>query len=102
MRALGSFLRNWPFLSLGLLTFGLFLAVEALGAQLRPLIPPLRVLIVPLWLMRNLEMVVGIGYWPGPLQVLVALPLLFLPYVAADLLLGWARRRWGAHRATAT
>jgi hypothetical protein len=93
-----------PFLLFGLLTFGLFLAIEttgdafpetALGAAL---ISALRVLIVPLWLMRTLEMVVGIGWWPGPLQLVVALPLLFLPYVLADLLLARLRRR-GAHPA---
>ncbi len=98
MRALYSFLRTWPFLSLGVLTFGLFLAVEGIGEPLRPAVPALRVLIAPLWLMRTLEMVVGIGSWPGPLQLLVALPLLFLPYVAADLFLRSARRRWIAHQ----
>ena len=99
MRGLNSFLRTWPFLTLGFVTFGLFLAVEGFGPErLGQLVPALRVLIVPLWLMRTLEMLVGIGSWPSPLQLIVALPLLFLPYVAADLLLGWARRRWVVHR----
>ena len=97
MRRIRSFVRAWPFLILGFLTFGLFLALEGLGEPLRPLLPVLRVLIVPLWLMRTLEMVAGIGYWPGPLQLLIALPMLFLPYVAADLLLRSARRRRLAH-----
>jgi hypothetical protein len=97
MRRVRSFLLAWPFLSVGLFTFGLFVAVERVGEPLRPLVPVLRVLVVPLWLMRTLEMVVGIGYWPGPLQLLIALPLLFLPYVAADLLLRSARRRRVAH-----
>ncbi len=101
MRGLSSFLRSWPFLSLGVLTFGLFLAVEAFGEPLRPLVPVLRVLVVPLWLMRTLEMVVGIGSWPGTLQLLIALPLLFLPYVAADLLLRAARRRRVVHHGPA-
>jgi hypothetical protein len=96
MRALGSFLRNWPFLVLGLVTFGLFLALEASGEPPRFLVAVLRVLIVPLWLMRTLEMILGIGYWPGPLQLLIALPLLFLPYVSADLLLRWGRRQRSA------
>ena len=93
MRRLTSFLRTWPFLTFGLLTFGFFLAVEGFGEPLAPLLPALRVLIVPLWLMRTFEMLVGIGYLPGPVQLVVAFPLLFLPYVAADLLLRWARRR---------
>ena len=97
MRGLSAFLRTWPFLSLGVLTFGLFLAVEALGKPPWPLLPALRALVAPLWLMRTLEMVVGMASWPGPLQLFVALPLLFLPYVAADLLLRSARRRRVAH-----
>ena len=102
MRVVGSFLRNWPVLSIGVVTFGLFAAVEAFGEPPQFIMPALRVLIVPLWLMRTLQMVVGIGSWPGPLQLLVALPLLFLPYVAADLLVRSASRRWRAHRAAAT
>ena len=51
--------------------------------------------------MRTLEMITGIGFWPGPAQVLIALPLLFLPYVLADLALAWLRRHFGS-RAAAT
>jgi hypothetical protein len=98
MRTVSSFLKIWPFLSLGLLTAGLFLSVESFGDRVEPLIPVVRVLIIPLWLMRTLEMVVGMGSWPMPLQYLIALPLLFVPYVAADLLLGRVRRRISRHR----
>jgi hypothetical protein len=101
MRRLGSLIRTWPFLSLGFFTFGLFLALEGFGEPPRPLVAVLRVLVVPLWLMRTLEMLVGIGGWPAPLQFLVALPLLFLPYLAADLLLRLARRQWVSHHAAA-
>src|SRR5688500_18751430 len=61
MRKLGAFLRSWPFLSLGLVTVGLFLAVEGFGERVGFLIPVVRILIMPLWLMRTLEMIVGIG-----------------------------------------
>jgi hypothetical protein len=95
--------RRHPFLLIGLLTFGLFLALEAAGDTVREstlgavALSAVRVLIVPLWLMRTLEMIVGIGSWPAPLQVLVALPLLFLPYVLADA--GLARLWRRAERA---
>jgi hypothetical protein len=85
----------------GLLTFALVLALEVFREPLRPLVPLVRVFSVPLWLMRTLQMLVGIDSWPGPLQVVVALPLLFLPYVAADLLLQRARRRWRTHHTAA-
>jgi hypothetical protein len=101
MRKVSSFLQTWPFLSLGFVTAGLFLAVEGFGERVEPLIPVVRVLIIPLWVMRTLEMVVGIGSWPMPLQYLIALPLLFMPYVAADLLLGQVRRRVFRHREAA-
>jgi hypothetical protein len=81
-----------------LLTAGLFLSVESFGDRVEPLIPVVRVLIIPLWLMRTLEMVVGMGSWPMPLQYLIALPLLFVPYVAADLLLGRAAGYLSASR----
>ena len=101
MRKVRSFLRTWPFLTVGLLTAGLFLAVSALGEPAEFLIPVLRVLIIPLWLMRTMEMIVGIGSWPMPLQYLIALPLLFVPYVTADLLLGHFRRSVFRHREAA-
>jgi hypothetical protein len=99
MRSVLALLTDWPLLSLGLVTFGLFLAVEAFTESLAFLIPTLRVLIVPLWAMRTLEMVLGIGNWPGALQFLVALPLLFLPYVAADLLLQCGKKHRSARHA---
>ena len=98
-------IRRHPFLLVGLLTFGLLLALEAGGDTVRQsalggaVLAALRVLIVPLWLMRTLEMIVGIGSWPAPLQMFVAVPLLFLPYVLADGGLALLRRRrpGGAH-----
>jgi hypothetical protein len=97
----GRFIARWPFLTFGLATFALFLLGEAIKPLQAPLGPVLRVLIMPLWLMRTLEMIVGIGFWPGPAQLVIALPLLFLPYLLADLALGWARRYVGP-RAPAT
>jgi hypothetical protein len=81
-----------PFLCLGLLTFAAFLAVEVFGMP-SALAGALRILIAPLWAMRTVEMWLGLGFLPGALQLIVALPLLFLPYVLADWLLGRARRR---------
>jgi hypothetical protein len=94
-----SWFRRHSFLIVGLATFGLFLLVESIPASVpRPplVIPILRVLIVPLWLMRTLEMMVGMGTWPGILQLTVALPLLFAPYVLAD----WVLARVRAGRAS--
>ncbi|MGH7468576.1 MAG: hypothetical protein ACRENP_11500 [Longimicrobiales bacterium] len=92
----GRLLARWPFLTIGLVTFALFLLAESLPGFQTTLAPVLRILIVPLWLMRTLEMVVGMGYWPGPVQLVIALPLLFLPYVMADLVLAWLRRHFGS------
>ena len=82
-----SWLRRHPFLTVGLATFALFLVVESAPTAVHGIpvvIQILRVLIVPLWLMRTLEMMVGMGTWPGIIQLVVALPLLFAPYVLAD------------------
>jgi hypothetical protein len=46
--------------------------------------------------MRTLEMIAGIGFWPWPAQALIALPLLFVPYLFADLALAWMRRHLGS------
>ena len=89
-----------PFLSLGLFTFAAFLAAELVGIP-PALAGPLRILIAPLWVMRTIEMFLGLGSLPGPVQLVIALPLLFLPYVAADWLLGRARRLRATHRAAA-
>jgi hypothetical protein len=112
------FVKRWPFLTLGLITFVLFMAVELPAstsggcyssasvsvsadgtvishqesstcegnflAKLTTLISPL---VIPIWLMRDVEMIIGISFLPWPLQIIIAVPLLFLPYVAADLLL---------------
>jgi hypothetical protein len=88
-----SFIKRHPFLVLGIVTLGLFVATETMsdtakGSGLGVIIINLfRVLIVPMWLMRTLEMLLGMGGWPMPLQLLVALPILFAPYVLADYLL---------------
>ena len=100
LRRLGHFVARWPFLCLGLLTFGAFLAVEAYGMP-RGMQQPLRLLIVPLWAMRTLQMLVRIGYLPGPFQLLIALPTLFLPYVLADWLLRRIRQSWRMRPAAA-
>ena len=96
-------LRRHPFLTIGLVTFGLFLLVEWTPYAHPAVVLILRMLIAPLWLMRTLEMIVGMGRWPGIAQLLVALPLLFAPYVLADWALarGRARRASRVHAATA-
>jgi hypothetical protein len=89
--------KRYPFLLLGIATFGLFLAAELVGdaaktSELgRAVITALRVLIIPLWLMRDLEMLLGFGNWPGPVELVIGLPFLFAPYVLADYLLYRAR-----------
>jgi len=94
-----SFIKRHGFLLLGIVTLGLFVAMEiaseaakasGLGEAITIL---LRVLIIPMWLMRDLEMLLGMGSWPMPLQVLVALPILFAPYFLADYLLQSVRSR---------
>jgi hypothetical protein len=97
-----SFLRRWPFLVLGLMTLGMFVLVERAHQPPGILIAVLRVLIAPLWLMRTVEMLLGVGAWPKTLQLSIALPLLLLPYVTADLLLRWHRRRREGHPAAAS
>ncbi len=92
-----SLMKRHSFLMLGIATFGLLVtigiasdAVKASGLG-HAAIDALRVLSIPLWLMRDLEMLVGMGSWPGPLQLVVALPILFAPYFLADYLLQRAR-----------
>ena len=92
------FVRNWPFLCLGFLTLGLFIGVEAMGEPARTtlvgeaLVAIVRVLVVAMWLMRYLELFLGMGRLPQVFQLLVAVPLLLAPYVAADLSLRWLLR----------
>ena len=99
-----AFVRRHPFLLAGLATFGLFLFLETLspaarattvGAAFAALV---RVLVAPLWLMRTVQMMLGIGAWPAILQLAIALPLLFAPYVLLDWILSRARR-FRAHAA---
>jgi hypothetical protein len=60
-------IRSWPFLSIGVLTFVVFVVLEAVGDAGREtvmgqaLIPVVRVLIIPMWLMRYVETFLGMG-----------------------------------------
>jgi len=92
-----SLVKRYPFLLLGIATLGLFLSTglvsdAAKTSQLgRMVVGVLRALIIPLWLMRDLEMLMGLGDWPGPVELVIGLPLLFVPYILADYLLSRAR-----------
>jgi hypothetical protein len=90
MTRLGSLLRRWACTALGLVTAALFLLAEGFLHPSSLLAVPLRWLIVPLWLMRYVQVWLGLASWPWALQVAVGLPLLFLPYIGADML----RHRW--------
>lgn len=85
------------FLFLGLLTSGLFLVLETASeaAKASPagevLVGVMRVMIIPMWLMRDLEMLLGMGAWSLSLQLVIALPILFAPYLLADYV--FLRRR---------
>jgi hypothetical protein len=95
----GRFVSRWPFLTIGIVTFALYLVTEFVPG-FGVLAPLVRLLIAPIWIMRTLEMIVGIGALPGVLQLFIALPLLFLPYVLIDLLIARIReRRLPAQRA---
>ena len=89
--------KKYPFFLLGVGTFGLFLATGSItgAAKMsevgRVVIGVLRVLIIPMWLMRDLEMLVGMGSSPGAVELVVGLPFLFAPYVLADYVLSRAR-----------
>jgi len=99
-------LRSHPFLLVGLLTYAMFLTVEALPAEthaspvVRAAMPVMRVLIVPVWLGWVVVTIISIQLFgthtsPGALRVLRLLQLMagFAPYVLADALL---RRRRAA------
>jgi len=90
----GRMVARWPFMCLGLVTMLGFLLSGHLPSGLAELF---RVLIVPMWLMRTLQMLVGIGSLPDPAQLLVAVPLLFLPYAGADWILWRVRHRADSH-----
>ncbi len=89
---MSSVVRRFPFLTVGLLTAGLFLLtagannVAGDAAVVRGLTAIVRVLIIPMWLMRDLEMILG-GRLPFAVPLFVDLPLLFTPYLVADLVL---------------
>jgi hypothetical protein len=80
------FLRNWPFMLLGLATLGLFVLVETLGGRPPEIVAVvLRVLILPGYLANLLGALLGMGRLPQPLLPWIAAPLFLLPYLAADL-----------------
>ena len=86
-------LRAHPFLLLGLAT----IALAALAAAVPALQPAARVAIIPVWLMRTVELIAlrPLFEAAGPARVLVeliGLPLLFAPFLLADWLLGAMRR----------
>jgi hypothetical protein len=89
--------KKYPFFLLGVATFGLFLAAGSISdaaktSELgRVVIGVLRVLIIPLWLMRDVEMLMGMGRWPGAIELVVGFPFLFAPYILADYVLSRAR-----------
>jgi len=55
------------------------------------LVGVMRVMIIPMWVMRDLEMLLGMGGWPAAVQLVIALPILFAPYLLADYV--FLRRR---------
>lgn len=104
MAAMAKALRVFPFITfLGIVTLALFLLVEWAGPELQEtapgqaLVSVLRVLIIPLWLMRTLVVMVGgaiFGFGGGSFPVLfniLTVPVLLLPYILADLALARLR-----------
>ena len=79
-----SFIRRHPFLTLAVPTALGFIAVEAGATWLAPTV---RILIMPMWLIRTIEMALGFGALPTWFNWAVGLPLLFLSYLAFDALL---------------
>jgi hypothetical protein len=100
LRRAGRMVARWPFMCLGLVTMVGFLVGES-GHLPSGLVELVRVLTVPMWLMRMIQMLVGIGSLPEPAQLLVAVPLLFLPYAGADWVLWRIRHRADSHRVAA-
>ena len=90
-------LRSWPFTAFGLLTLAVVLVAEAVrgtGTPVGTLYDVLRVIIVPIWLMRYVVVAIGgllFGFSQGAglptWYDLLTVPILLLPYVAADLAL---------------
>ena len=95
------FVRRHPFLIIGLVAFGLFLLVELMPEAARVTSPGrvlmavVRVIAAPLWAARTIEVMLGMARWPAVLQWLVALPLLFAPYLLLDWILNRFRDRRG-------
>jgi hypothetical protein len=98
-------LASHPFLLLGLVTYGLFLTVEAVAEDgptgpTKPFpMPVLRVLIIPMyfgWLLVTIAAVAVLGpHWhPAARRVVWVLQIVagFVPYLLADALLRWRRR----------
>jgi hypothetical protein len=90
MTRLVALVRRWAWTAVGLATAGLFLLAERFLDPTSLLAIPLRWLVVPLWLMRLVEMGLGLARLPEAWQLAIGLPLLFLPYVGMDIL----RHRW--------
>jgi hypothetical protein len=103
-RARWRILRSHPFLLLGLLTYAMFLTVEALpteaheSAVVRAAMPVMRVVIIPMWLGWTVVTIISIQLFgthtsPGTLRVrrLVELIAGFAPYLLTDALLRWRR-----------
>lgn len=91
-------LRFFPFFTLfGLLTFALLLVVQAIGPEVREtasgqlLVTVLRVIIIPRWVMTTLVVIVGgalFGFGGGSFPIwydILTIPVLFLPYILADI-----------------
>jgi hypothetical protein len=87
------------FIFFGLATIALFLVVGVSGTGFgdtslgQSLMPVLRVLIFPLWLMRTLMVMVGgviFGFGGGSFPIwydVLTIPVLLLPYLVADFVL---------------
>lgn len=90
-------LRLWPFTCVGVLTLVVFLVAEVAqgsGISVEPLYDLLRIIIVPIWLMRYVIVAIGgllFGFSQGAglptWYNILTLPIVLLPYVAADLTL---------------
>lgn len=101
-------IRSWPFTLFGLLTISLFVVAVALhrtgadGPGVEVLDAVVQLIIIPLWLMRYVVVAVGgvlfsfADGFPVWYDVLT-IPILVLPYIAADLALirVWRRPRPG-------
>jgi hypothetical protein len=91
--------RFFPFFTLfALLTFALFLIVQAMGPEVREtasgqvLVNVLRVIIIPRYLMTTLVVIIGgaiFGFGSGSFPIwydILTIPVTFLPYILADII----------------